>query len=80
LRIKLPFLDLSCEACDAPIVSICEPVTVSVDGVFSEYVPAGGSYNCVTGGGGSFTYDFYIDGIDTGQDVVVDGTDIDIEF
>jgi len=46
-----------------------------------------GTYNSSTkewivpaSGGGSFTYDFYIDGVDTGQDVTVDGTDIDIEF
>lgn len=29
-------------------------------------------------GGGSFTYSFYVDGVDTGSDIVVDGTDIDI--
>jgi len=33
-----------------------------------------------TGGGGSFTYDFLIDGVDTGQDILVDGTDINITF
>lgn len=37
-------------------------------------VPAAG------GGGGSFTYDLYLDGVDTGQDVVVDGTNITINI
>jgi hypothetical protein len=77
LQIKIPYIVDTCNGCDAPIISICNPVTIEVDGVFSEYVASGGSYNCVTGGG-SFSYDFYVDGVDTGSDVVVDGTDIDI--
>jgi len=66
--------------CNIQLTPVCAGVSVSVDGAFSQVVPAGGTYNCVTGGGGSFTYYFYIDGVDTGQDVVIDGTDIDIEF
>jgi len=32
----------------------------------------------VPSGGGSFTYDLYLNGVDTGQNVLVDGTDITI--
>lgn len=33
-----------------------------------------------SGGGGSFTYDLYFNGADTGTDIVIDGTDITVNF
>lgn len=80
LQLNLPYITNTCLPCNEPIISICQPVSVSIDGVFSEYVNAGGSYNCVTGGGGSFIYDLYFDGVDTTQNVTVDGTDITINL
>jgi hypothetical protein len=46
------------------------------DGILVDTVASGGTYSYTSGG--SFTYSFYVDGVDTGSDVVVDGTDIDI--
>ncbi len=45
-----------------------------------------GTWNAITkiwtvpGGGGSFTYDLYLDGVDTGQNILVDGTNITINI
>lgn len=36
--------------CNSTLPPVCSGVSVSVDGVFSEVVPAGGVYNCVTSG------------------------------
>jgi hypothetical protein len=58
----------------------CAPVLIYEDGILVDTIASGGTYSYTSGGGGSFTYDFYIDGVDTGQDVVVDGTDIDILY
>lgn len=65
--------------CNSTLPPVCSGVSVSVNGVFSEVVPAGGVYNCVTSAA-SFTYDIYFDGVDTGQDVVVDGDNIIINL
>lgn len=56
----------------------CAPVLIYEDGILVDTVASGGSYSYTSGGGGSFTYSFYVDGVDTGSDVVIDGTDIDI--
>ena len=58
--------------CESVEPSGCASVRVSVDGVYSEDVASGGSYNCVTAG--SVTYDILLNGIDTGQDLDMDGT------
>lgn len=79
LNLKLPYITMICE-CDEPIISICQPVTITENGVFQEYVPAGGTFDYTSGGGGSFTYDLYLDGVDTGQDILVDGTNITINI
>jgi len=34
----------------------------------------------LNGGGGSFTYDLLLNGVDTGQDILIDGTDITINL
>jgi len=54
----------------------CAPVLIYEDGILVDTVASGGTYSYSSGG--SFTYSFYVDGVDTGSDVVVDGTDIDI--
>jgi hypothetical protein len=56
----------------------CEPAYVT-DGDEIVQVASGDSYTC-SGGAGSFTYDLYFDGVDTGEDVTVDGTNITINL
>jgi len=45
--------------CNTTLLPLCAGVSVSVNGTFSEVVPAGGTYNCVTGGG---SFDIEING------------------
>lgn len=57
----------------------CLPVYIYENGVLVDTVASGGSYSYTTSGG-SFTYDLYFDGVDTGQDVTADGTNITINL
>ena len=57
----------------------CAPVYIYEDGILVDTVASGGSYSYASGGG-SFTYDLYFDGVDTTQDVLVDGTNITINL
>lgn len=61
-----------------PLPDTCAPVLIYEDGILVDTIASGGTYSYTSGGGGSFTYSFYVDGVDTGSDVVIDGTDIDI--
>lgn len=61
-------------------VTTCLPVYIYEDGILVDTVASGGSYSYTSGGGGSFTYDLYLDGVDTGQNITVDGTDITINI
>lgn len=75
---------LQYDECGIPIgtptsVSTCAPVYIYEDGVLVDTVASGGSYSYASGGG-SFTYDLYFDGVDTTQDVTVDGTNITINL
>lgn len=44
------------------------------------YNPTTDTLTVQTGGAGSFTYDLYLNGVDTGQDITIDGTDITINL
>jgi hypothetical protein len=59
--------------CNEILPPVCAGVSISLDGVFDHVEPNGGVYNCITGGG-SFTYDTFINGQSVGQ-IVFDGTD-----
>ena len=48
--VRFTFDVLYKDNCNRPIVKSCPGVSISVDGVFSEVVAGGGSYNCIQGG------------------------------
>lgn len=56
----------------------CPVVTITDNGVIVEK-EAGEFYTC-TGSSSEYTYDLYFDGVDTGTDVTVDGTNITINL
>lgn len=62
-----------------PLPDTCAPVLIFEDGVLVDTIASGGTYS-YTSGGGSFTYDLYFNGADTGTDIVIDGTDITLNF
>jgi hypothetical protein len=79
VQIKQPYQYNLCAVpkSDSPTgFSNCKAVTVT-DGATVTEVPSGGDYTCVND---SFTYDLYFDGVDTGQNVTVDGTNITINL
>lgn len=79
VQIKQPYQYNLCAVpkSDSPTgFSNCKAVTVT-DGATVTEVPSGGAYTCVND---SFTYDLYFDGVDTGQNVTVDGTNITINL
>jgi len=55
----------------------CEPVSIYENDVFVENVPSGGTYSYTTA---TYDYDLFFDGVDTGENVTVDGTDITINL
>ena len=57
----------------------CAPVYIYEDGVLVDTVASGSSYSYTTSAG-TYTYDLYFDGVDTGDDVTVDGTNITINL
>jgi len=57
----------------------CAPVLIYEDGILVDTIASGGTYS-YTSGSSSFTYDLYFDGVDTTQDVLVDGTNITINL
>jgi hypothetical protein len=57
----------------------CAPVLIYENGILVDTVASGGIYS-YTSTGGSFTYDLFFNGVDTTQDVTVDGTDITINL
>lgn len=59
------FDEYACQ-CDGSPDIVCAPVRILVNGVYSEEVQSGGTYNCVTGGGEDVTTDF--NGVATGVD------------
>lgn len=48
--VKFTFDVLYKDTCNRPVNKVCPGVSISLDGVFSEVVPGGGSYNCVQSG------------------------------
>lgn len=48
--VKFTFEVIYKDICNRPIVKSCPGVSISLDGVFSEVVPSGGSFNCVQQG------------------------------
>lgn len=58
LSLDLQVFDEYACICDGSPDIVCAPVRISVDGVFSEEIASGGSYNCVTGGGADVTTEF----------------------
>jgi len=56
----------------------CAPVKIFEDGILVDTVESGGSYSYSSGG--SFLYDVYLNNVDTGDNVTVDGTDITINL
>jgi len=57
----------------------CAPVLIYEDGILVDTIASGGIYS-YTSSGGAFTYALYQNGVDTGQNVLVDGTDITINI
>lgn len=60
--------------------AVCSPVLIYLDGVYNQAASAGSTVYLTSSGGGSYTYDIYFDGVDTGTDVTVDGTNITINL
>ena len=60
-----------------PPASECAPVSIFENGIFVENVPSGGTYSYTTA---TYDYDLFFDGVDTGENVTVDGTDITINL
>ena len=60
-----------------PPPSECAPVSIFENGIFVENVPSGGTYSYTTA---TYDYDLFFDGVDTGENVTVDGTDITINL
>jgi hypothetical protein len=83
LQITQPYQYNECAIPKLPVdtdgLANCKPVTIYADSVLVDTIPSGGSYSYTTSSG-SFTYDLYFDGVDTGQDVTVDGTNITINL
>ena len=57
----------------------CDPVFIYENNILVATIASGGEYR-YSSGGGSFTYDLYQNGVDTGQDILVDGTNITINI
>lgn len=72
-------------ACAIPMSGVpapentCAPVYIYENDILVFTAPSGSEYR-YTSSGSSFTYDLYFDGVDTGQDVVVDGDNIIINL
>jgi len=62
-----------------PLPDTCSPVLIFENGILVETVASGGTYS-YTSTGDSFTYDIYVNSVDTGQDILVDGTDFTINI
>ena len=71
LRIEIPYTIDTCE--DIQVAPKCSPVTILVNGVFDQLKTQGTTYDCITGGG-SVVYDILVNGVDSGQDLDMDGT------
>jgi hypothetical protein len=82
VQFKQPFEYNLCEVpytgavADSPS---CRPVEIYENGILVATIDSGGVYS-YTSSSGTFTYDVYFDGVYTGQDVTVDGTNITINL
>lgn len=55
----------------------CEPVSIYENDILVDEVASGGEYRYSSG---EFVYDLFFDGVDTGENVTVDGTNITINL